>query len=56
MLLAQALVERGMLDALVANVWSALMQIEYYVGAGNGKWLLAGLAVVLAIIFLKPRR
>jgi hypothetical protein len=56
MLLAQALVERGMLDAFVASIWSALMQVEYYVGPGNGKWVLAGLAVVLAVVFFKPRR
>ncbi|HEY8535700.1 MAG TPA: hypothetical protein VIL25_04595 [Vicinamibacterales bacterium] len=56
MLLAQALVERGLLDAFVASIWSALMQIEYYVGTGNTKWVLIGLAVVLGYIFLKPRR
>ena len=56
MLIAQALVERGLLDAMVANIWSALMQIDYYVGDGNSKWVLAGLAVVMAFVFFKPRR
>jgi hypothetical protein len=56
MLVAQALVERGLLDAMVAAIWSALTQVEYYVGTGNSKWVLIGLAVVLAVIFFKPRR
>ena len=56
MLQAQALVERGLVDAVVAAVWSAVMQVDYYVGQGNTKWVLAGLAVVLAVLFFKPRR
>ena len=56
MLIAQALVERGMLDSMVSSIWSALMRVDSYVGHGNTKWLLIGLAVVLGFIFLKPRR
>jgi hypothetical protein len=56
MVLAQALVERGMLDAIVASIWSALQQVDYYVGQGNAKWALLALAVVLGYFFLKPRR
>ena len=56
MLQAQALVERGLIDAMVAAVWSAVMHVEYYVGQGNTKWVLVGLAVVLAVVFFKPRR
>lgn len=56
MLLAQALVERGLLDSMVTSIWSALMQVTSYVGEGNNKWLLIGLALVLAFLFLKPRR
>ena len=52
---SQALVERGLIDSFVAGVWSALMQVDYYVGQGNTKWLLIGLAVVMAFL-LKPRR
>ena len=54
-MLAQALVERGLLDSFVASVWSALLQVDYYVGEGNTKWLLMGLAVVMAYL-LKPKR
>lgn len=56
MLLAQALAERGMLDSLVASVWSGLMRVTDFVGTGNTKWWLIGAAVVLGYIFLKPRR
>lgn len=56
MVFAQALVERGMLDSMVAGVSSGLSQVDYYVGAGNTKWALIGLAVVLAFVFLKPKR
>jgi hypothetical protein len=56
MILAQALVERGLLDSLIASVWSALTELDYYIGEGNTKWALLGLAVVLGFVFLKPRR
>ena len=56
MLLAQALVERGMIDSMVSNIWSALMRVDQYVGQGNTKWLLVGLAVFLGFVFFKPRR
>jgi hypothetical protein len=42
----------GFIDSLGA----ALVQVDYYVGQGNTKWMLLGLAVVLGWIFLKPRR
>ena len=56
MLFAQALVERGLLDSMVSSIWSALMQVDYYVGEGNTKWVLIALAVVMAVVFFKPRR
>ena len=56
MLLAQALVERGMIDSMVTSIWSALMRVDQYVGQGNTKWLLVGLAVFLGFVFFKPRR
>jgi hypothetical protein len=56
MLIAQAVVEHGMLDSLAAGLSNAFDQVDYYVGTGNAKWLLVALAVVLAFVFLKPRR
>jgi hypothetical protein len=56
MLFAQALVERGLIAGFIDSLGAALMQVDYYVGQGNTKWALLGLAVVLGWIFLKPRR
>lgn len=56
LLVAQALVERGMLDGMVIGVERAFMQLEVWVGAGNGKWALIGLAVALAVVFFRSRK
>jgi type IV secretory pathway TrbL component len=56
MVIAQAIVEHGLLDSLVAAFQTAVDQVDYYVGAGNAKWVLIGLAVVLAAVFFKPSR
>jgi len=56
MLLAQALVERGLLDSFVTSIWSALTEAASYVGDGNNKWLLIGLAIVMAFLLFRPRR
>ncbi len=56
MLIAQAIVEHGLLDSLVAGFMTAVDQVDYYVGTGNSKWMLIGLAIVLAAIFFKPSR
>ena len=56
MLVAQALVERGLLAGFIDSIGAALLQVDYYVGQGNTKWVLIGLAVVLGWIFLKPKR
>ena len=56
MLFAQALVERGLLDSMVSTIWSALTEVDSYIGEGNSSWVLAALAVVMAVLFFKPRR
>ena len=56
MLIAQAIAEHGLLDSLAAAFTTALDQLDYYVGTGNAKWALIGLAVVLAAVFFKPSR
>ena len=56
MLVAQALVERGLLAGFIDSIGAALLQVDYYVGQGNTTWVLIGLAVVLGWIFLKPKR
>jgi hypothetical protein len=56
MLIAQAIVERGLLDTMVGWFTTTFDQLRYYVGEDNIKWILIGLAVFLAVIFFKPRR
>lgn len=56
MLIAQAIVEHGLLDSMAAAFTTALDQMDYYIGTGNAKWMLIGLAIVLAAIFFKPSR
>jgi hypothetical protein len=56
MLIAQALVERGVIAGFIDSLGAALVQVDYYVGQGNTKWAIVGLAVVLGWIFLRPRR
>jgi hypothetical protein len=56
MLIAQAIVERGLLDSLVDVFMTALVNLEYYIGTGNTKWVLIGLAVLFAVLFFKPSR
>ena len=56
MLIAQAIVERGLLNSLVDVFMSALDRVGYYLGGENTKWTLIGLAVLLAVIFFRPKR
>jgi hypothetical protein len=56
MLIAQAVVEGGLLDTVVASIRSGMEQVGYYIGTGNTKWVLIGLAVVMAIVLFKPKR
>jgi hypothetical protein len=56
MLLAQALVEHGMLDAMVTGIAHGRDRLEIYIGRGNTVYLLIGAGVVLLFWLLKPRR
>ena len=56
MLIAQAIVEHGMMDSLSAVFMNALDQLDYYIGTGNTKWVLIGLVVVITVVFFKPSR
>jgi hypothetical protein len=56
MLIAQAIAETGLIDAMASGLNTVVMQAEYYLGNGNAKWALIAFAVVMAIIFFKPRR
>ena len=56
LLLAQALVERGLLDSIAAGLGSARYRIELYIGQGNTIYLLAAAAVLLILTRVRHRR
>ena len=56
MLVAQAIVESGLLDTVVSAIRSGVEQAVSYVSSGNTKWFLIGLAVVMAVLLFKPKR
>jgi hypothetical protein len=55
MLVAQALVERGMLDSMVAGMDRVLVRLDTFVGPGNGKWVAGAIFVGLALLLLRRR-
>jgi LPXTG-motif cell wall-anchored protein len=55
LLVAQAMVEHGMLDAMVAGFAAARYRVELYIGQGNSFYLLIGLLALL-VLFLGRRR
>jgi len=55
LLVAQALVEHGMLDAMVSGIGAARTRIELYIGEGNTLPLLIVLLLVLALVFRRRR-
>jgi hypothetical protein len=56
MITAQAIAERGMLEALVSGVMGIPQALDARLGAGNGKWIIAAALVIFLIWALKPRR
>ena len=55
-LLAQSLVEYGLLDSIAAGLASARDQIELYIGQGNGVYALAAALVVVVLLLFRRRR
>jgi uncharacterized protein (TIGR03382 family) len=56
MLLAQALVEHGLLDSMAAGIVTARDRLEIYIGRGNSTYLLIALGVVLLVLLVRRRR
>jgi hypothetical protein len=54
LLLAQAMVERGVLDQFATGLSSAKYQLELYVGQGNTIYVVIG--VVLLLVLTRVRR
>ena len=55
LLVAQAMVEHGMLDAMASGIAAARSRIELYIGEGNSLPLLIVLLLVLALLFRRRR-
>ena len=55
LLLAQAMVERGLLDSIAAGFGDARYRFEAYVGAGNSVYFLVAAALVVLLLFRRRR-
>jgi hypothetical protein len=55
-LLAQALVERSLLDSVAAGIGTVRYRLDGYVGQGNSKYLLIAAAACLLWFLLRRRR
>jgi hypothetical protein len=56
LILAQAMVERGLLDSIAAGLSSARYRVELYVGEGNAIWVVVGVVVLLVLTRVKRNR
>jgi hypothetical protein len=54
LILAQAVVERGLLDSIAAGLSSARYRLELYVGEGNAIYVV--IAAVLLLVLTRVRR
>jgi hypothetical protein len=54
LLLAQAIVERGLLDSIAAGLGNARYRLELYVGQGNTIYVV--IAVVVLLFLTRVRR
>ncbi|MFB3855317.1 MAG: hypothetical protein ACE148_16070 [Vicinamibacterales bacterium] len=53
---AQALIERGLLDSVAAGIRGAAYRLDELVGPGNSKWVFIGAAALfLFFLFRRPR-
>ncbi len=56
LILAQAMVERGLLDSIAAGLGNARYRLELYVGEGNTIWVVIGVVVLLVLTRVKRNR
>jgi LPXTG-motif cell wall-anchored protein len=56
LLVAQAIAEHGLLDAMAAGIANARYHLEIYIGEGNTIYVLAGAALLLALFLFRRRR
>jgi len=55
LLLAQAMVERGLLDSIAAGLGNARYRLELYVGQGNTIYVVIAVVVLLVLTRVKRR-
>ena len=53
--IAQAVIERGMLDSIGTRVAGVQYEIDARLGQGTSKWLLVGLGVLFLVWVLRRR-
>jgi hypothetical protein len=56
MLLAQAVVEHGLLSSMATGIATLFDRANYYLSTGHTRWMIAAFVLVLAWVFLKPKR
>jgi hypothetical protein len=56
LLLAQAMVEHGLLDSIAAGLGNARYRLELYIGEGNTVYILAAALVLVVLIMFRRRR
>jgi hypothetical protein len=55
LLLAQAMVEHGLLDSIAAGLGSARYRLELYIGEGNTVYFLAAAVVIIMLTWVRRR-
>ena len=55
-MIAQTLVEYGVLNSIAAGVAAARYRIETFIGSGNSKFLIIVVFVILLVLLVKRRR
>jgi hypothetical protein len=55
LILAQAMVERGLLDSIAAGLGNARYRLELYVGQGNTIYVVIAVVVLLVLTRVKRR-
>ncbi len=56
MILAQTLVEYGVLNSIAAGFAAARQRVEVYIGTGNTKYMLAIVLGVIILLLARRRR
>ncbi len=54
--LAQTMVEYGLITAAIARITAAQQRLETYIGSGNTKYLLIGGMLILLLVIVRRRR